>query len=91
MFTTVYAMWNCYISALLILYAPSHKGMGNTPSRVGGVDGMSEELEFNRLNGHDVLNELEEEQDTNLDTASRQVDKSDMQLLQDFAQKQNVD
>lgn len=27
LFTTVYAMWNCYIIMLLILYAPSHKGV----------------------------------------------------------------
>jgi len=27
MFTTVYVMWNCYIITLLILYAPSHKGV----------------------------------------------------------------
>lgn len=25
MFTTVYALWNCYVITLLILYAPSHK------------------------------------------------------------------
>lgn len=29
MFTTVYAMWNCYIITLLILYAPSHKGVSH--------------------------------------------------------------
>jgi hypothetical protein len=27
MFTTVYALWNCYVITLLILYAPSHKGV----------------------------------------------------------------
>lgn len=25
MFTTVYALWNCYVITLLIFYAPSHK------------------------------------------------------------------
>ena len=27
MFTTVFALWNCYVMTLLILYAPSHKGV----------------------------------------------------------------
>lgn len=27
MFTTVFALWNCYVITLLILYAPSHKGV----------------------------------------------------------------
>ncbi|RWS18011.1 wntless-like protein [Dinothrombium tinctorium] len=43
MFTTVYAMWNCYIMTLLILYAPSHKG------QEANVDTGSEEMEFYNL------------------------------------------
>ena len=44
-FSTVYAMCNCYVVALLILYAPSHKQAS------GETDALSEELEFRRLTG----------------------------------------
>lgn len=27
MFSTVFTLWNCYVITLLILYAPSHKGV----------------------------------------------------------------
>lgn len=44
MFTTVCAMWNCYIITLLIFYAPSKKSLD--------VDNSSEEIEFTRLTDH---------------------------------------
>lgn len=50
MFTTVFAMWNCYTCTLLIFYAPSKKCMN--------VDNTSEEIEFSRLT--DNLNEDED-------------------------------
>lgn len=50
MFTTICAMWNCYIITLLIFYAPSKKCMN--------VDNTSEEIEFSRLT--DSLNEDED-------------------------------
>ncbi|XP_077283852.1 wnt ligand secretion mediator [Arctopsyche grandis] len=46
-FTGVYGMWNIYIFALMILYAPSHKKwpMTNNPDS----QNLSEEIEFSRL------------------------------------------
>ncbi|RWS05692.1 wntless-like protein [Dinothrombium tinctorium] len=77
MFTTVYAMWNCYIITLLILYAPSHKGLGPN------VDTMSEEIEFSRL--------TTETKDMNEACSSEERNESDMKLLQDLATKQSID
>lgn len=42
--TGVYGMWNIYICAMLILYAPSHKQWPADPMCIEG-----EEVEFNRL------------------------------------------
>ncbi|XP_056637409.1 protein wntless [Diorhabda sublineata] len=42
--TGVYGMWNIYICAMLILYAPSHKQWPADPMSIDG-----EEIEFNRL------------------------------------------
>ncbi|GLV43238.1 wntless [Carabus blaptoides fortunei] len=45
-YTGVYGMWNIYIFALLILYAPSHK---QWPSESGNDNSISEQIEFSRL------------------------------------------
>ncbi|XP_044741826.1 protein wntless [Chrysoperla carnea] len=46
-FTGVYAMWNVYIFALIVLYSPSHK---KWPSEsLTGDKSISEEIEFSRL------------------------------------------
>jgi len=81
MFTTVYALWNCYVITLLILYAPSHKELGTS------VDSMSEEIEFNRLTEND------ETQDRTGGEAhgSKSDEMSDLRLLQELTAKQNID
>lgn len=45
-FTGVYGMWNIYIFALIVLYAPSHK---QWPSETEQRGGINEEIEFSRL------------------------------------------
>ena len=45
-FTGVYGMWNIYIFALMILYAPSHK---KWPTNETQESIISEEIEFNNL------------------------------------------
>lgn len=45
-FTGVYGMWNIYIFALMILYAPSHK---KWPTNETQESIISEEIEFNTL------------------------------------------
>ncbi|CAO1377204.1 unnamed protein product [Diamesa hyperborea] len=45
-FTGVYGMWNIYIFALMILYAPSHK---KWPTNETQESIISEEIEFNQL------------------------------------------
>jgi Wnt-binding factor required for Wnt secretion len=45
-FTGVYGMWNIYIFALIILYAPSHK---KWPTNETQENIMGEEIEFNNL------------------------------------------
>ena len=45
-FTGVYGMWNIYIFALMILYAPSHKKWATNETQESI---MSEEIEFNNL------------------------------------------
>lgn len=44
LFTGVYGMWNIYIFALMILYAPSHK---QWPTENGSENIISEEIEMN--------------------------------------------
>ena len=45
-FTGVYGMWNVYIFALIVLYAPSHK---QWPSDSDHRSSVNEEIEFSRL------------------------------------------
>ncbi|CAG9864944.1 unnamed protein product [Phyllotreta striolata] len=51
--TGVYGMWNIYICAMLILYAPSHK---QWPSDVACTEG--EEVEFSRIPNESTSNEI---------------------------------
>nr|CAD7262026.1 unnamed protein product [Timema shepardi] len=45
-FTGVYGMWNIYIFALIVLYAPSHK---QWPTETENHGIVNEEIEFSRL------------------------------------------
>lgn len=47
-FTGVYGMWNIYIFALLVLYAPSHKRWP-VAENAADTQNLSEEMEFNPL------------------------------------------
>ncbi|CAG4939686.1 unnamed protein product [Colias eurytheme] len=47
-FTGVYGMWNIYIFALLVLYAPSHKHWPESDT-TSDTQNLSEEIEFNRI------------------------------------------
>lgn len=67
MLITVCAMWNLYVIVLMILYAPSHKGM------IAGAS-LSDQIEFDCLTD-DKDEELE----------------GDMKLLQELANKANID
>ncbi|CAG9831775.1 unnamed protein product [Diabrotica balteata] len=51
--TGVYGMWNIYICAMLILYAPSHKQWPADPICTEG-----EEVEFNRIPAESTSNEI---------------------------------
>ncbi|KAJ6218525.1 hypothetical protein RDWZM_009682 [Blomia tropicalis] len=74
MFTTVFALWNCYVITLLILYAPSHKGLD--------TDGDEMAVEFTRLTDNDRLGEPT----ARISYSTR----SKRSLLEEIATKQNI-
>nr|XP_027199435.1 protein wntless-like isoform X2 [Dermatophagoides pteronyssinus] len=86
MFTTVFALWNCYVMTLLILYAPSHKGMDSSDT-----DEMS--VEFTRLTDND-LNDGQARINYSGISGRRQnpnpKPQYEMSLLQELATKRNI-
>ncbi|KAH7641707.1 wnt ligand secretion mediator isoform X1 [Dermatophagoides farinae] len=86
MFTTVFALWNCYVMTLLILYAPSHKGMDSSDT-----DEMS--VEFTRLTDND-LNDGQARINYSGTSGQRrnpnQKPQYEMSLLQELATKRNI-
>ncbi|CAG9792799.1 unnamed protein product [Diatraea saccharalis] len=56
-FTGVYGMWNIYIFALLILYAPSHKHWP-VAENTSDTQNLSEEIEFSRISGERTSSEI---------------------------------
>lgn len=68
MLVTVSTMWNLYVIILMILYAPSYKGI------IAGV-GMTEQIEFDCLT----------------DDRDEEMAEGDMKLLQELANKANLD
>jgi len=71
MLTTVYAMWNLYVIALMILYAPSYKGANNCGS--GSATYFSDEIEFDCLTDERSTDDQEYGQET-----------TDIELLKDM-------
>lgn len=83
----VYAMYNCYVMSVLILYAPSHKNSYQTSEM--DIDLLSEQSEFSRLTDGDSGS-------ISTTTASRsinppQVFESEMQLLHNLSTRQAFD
>lgn len=70
MLTTVCAMWNSYVIVLMILYAPSYKGIVG-----GGTSGMPDQIEFDCLT----------------DDRDDETTEGNMNLLQELANKSNLD
>jgi len=95
MFSTVYAMWNCYVITLLILYAPSHKESSTD------LDHLSEEVEFSRLNPStpstsngthgSTGNSGHRRSERKSNDTSPVEETSGMKLLQDLVNKQAFD
>lgn len=56
-FTGVYGMWNIYIFALLVLYAPSHKRWP-VADNTSDTQNLSEEIEFSRMSGERASSEI---------------------------------
>lgn len=56
-FTGVYSMWNIYIFALLVLYAPSHKRWAVTEN-TADTQNLSEEIEFSRMSSEGTASEI---------------------------------
>ena len=89
-YSAVYAVWNCYVITLLILYAPSHKE-ANTD-----IDHLSEEVEFSRLNPD--FGSTRPSPSTSSTTSSSAkngkssvAETSEMKLLQEMTSKQAFD
>lgn len=68
MLISVCAMWNLYVIVLMILYAPSHKG-------ITCATGLSDQIEFDCLT----------------DERDDEFELTDMKLLQELANKANLD
>ena len=85
MFSTVYAMCNCYVLTLLILYAPSHKEASND------VDTLSEEVEFSRLTSEGVATTRAAAAGAQAAVVPKLHETSEMKLLQTLSTKQAFD
>jgi hypothetical protein len=85
MFSTVYAMCNCYVITLMILYSPSHKEESND------IDALSEELEFSRLTSESLDFGAARAAVAQAAATAKVHETSEMKLLQDLTSKQAFD
>ncbi|KAF7487581.1 Protein wntless [Sarcoptes scabiei] len=81
MFTTVFALWNCYVMTLLILYAPSHKGVDSNTNEMS--------VEFTRLTDYD-LNDCQARINYQSGNRTKKPPTCEMSLLQDLATKHSI-